>query len=47
MSAIALRELLSQSLGHLGGTVEAGELAIREESRGLELPTAIWARWSR
>ncbi|WP_246202995.1 class I SAM-dependent methyltransferase [Sphingomonas lacunae] len=47
MSALALRELLSQSLGHLGGTIEAGELAIREESRGLELPTAIWARWSR
>jgi 23S rRNA (cytosine1962-C5)-methyltransferase len=47
MSALALGELLHQSLGHLGGTVEAGELAIREESRGLELPTAIWARWSR
>lgn len=47
LSALALRELLSQALGHLGGTIEAGELAIREESRGLELPTAIWARWSR
>lgn len=46
LSALALRELLSQALGHLGGTIEAGELAIREESRGLELPTAIWARWS-
>ena len=30
-----------------GGTVEAGELAVREEARGLLLPTAIWARWSR
>ena len=28
-------------------TVEAGELAVREEARGLTLPTAIWARWSR
>lgn len=46
LSALALREMLSQALGHLGGTIEAGELAIREESRGLELPTAIWARWS-
>jgi 23S rRNA (cytosine1962-C5)-methyltransferase len=47
LSALALRELLQQTLGHLGGTVEAGELAIREEARGLLLPTAIWARWSR
>ena len=45
MSALALQELLAQALGHLGGTVEAGELAIREEARGLLLPTAIWARW--
>jgi 23S rRNA (cytosine1962-C5)-methyltransferase len=22
-----------------------GELAVREEARGLLLPTAIWARW--
>lgn len=47
MSALALRELLTQALGHLGGVVEAGELTIREESRGLLLPTAIWARWSK
>ena len=47
MSALALREMLIQSLGDLGGVVEAGELAIVEEARGLELPTAIWARWSR
>ncbi len=25
----------------------AGELGVREEARGLVLPTAIWARWSR
>ncbi len=47
MSALALQELLNQALGHFGGTIEAGELTIREESRGLLLPTAIWARWSR
>jgi 23S rRNA (cytosine1962-C5)-methyltransferase len=47
MSALAIGELLRQSLGHLGGTIEAGELAVREEARGLLLPTAIWARWSR
>ena len=47
MSALAIGELLRQALGDLGGTVEAGELAVREEARGLLLPTAIWARWSR
>ena len=31
----------------LGGTVEMGEMAVREEARGLLLPTAIFARWSR
>ena len=47
MSALAIGELLAQTLGDLGGTIEAGELAVREEARGLALPTAIWARWSR
>ncbi len=47
MSALAIGELLSQALADLGGKVEAGELAVREEARGLLLPTAIWARWSR
>lgn len=47
MSALALQELLSQTLADLGGVVEAGELAVREEARGLLLPTAIWARWRR
>ena len=47
MSALSLREMLSQAFADHGGTVEAGELAIVEEARGLELPTAIWARWSR
>jgi 23S rRNA (cytosine1962-C5)-methyltransferase len=47
MSALAIGELLSQSLKHLGGTVECGDMAVREEARGLLLPTAIFARWSR
>lgn len=47
MSALAIGELVSQILGGLGGTVEAGEMAVREEARGLLLPTAIFARWSR
>ncbi|MBO9712997.1 class I SAM-dependent methyltransferase [Sphingomonas sp.] len=47
MSALAIGELLQQHLADLGGKVECGELAVREEARGLLLPTAIFARWSR
>ena len=46
MSALAIGELVKQTLGDLGGTVEMGEMAVREEARGLLLPTAIFARWS-
>jgi len=47
MSALAIGELVRQHFADLGGTVECGELAVREEARGLLLPTAIFARWSR
>lgn len=47
MSALALGSLLSEKLAHLGGQIEVGELAVREEARGLLLPTAIYARWSK
>jgi 23S rRNA (cytosine1962-C5)-methyltransferase len=47
MSALAIGELVKQVLGDLGGSVEMGEMAVREEARGLPLPTAIFARWSR
>ena len=47
MSALAIGELVKQTLGDLGGQVEAGEMAVREEARGLLLPTAIFARWSK
>ena len=40
-------ELVRQHFADLGGTVECGELGVREEARGLTLPTAIFARWSR
>ena len=46
MSALAIGELLSQATAHLGGRVECGDMAVREEARGLLLPTAIFARWS-
>jgi 23S rRNA (cytosine1962-C5)-methyltransferase len=47
MSAMAIGEMLAQVFADLPGKVEAGELGVREEARGLVLPTAIWARWSR
>jgi 23S rRNA (cytosine1962-C5)-methyltransferase len=47
MSALAIGELLSQALAPLGGRIECGDMAVREEARGLLLPTAIFARWSR
>lgn len=46
MSALAIGEMLRQAFADLPGRVEAGELAVREEARGLALPTAIFARWS-
>ena len=47
MSALALHALLEEALGGLGGRIECGDMAVREEARGLLLPTAIFARWSR
>jgi 23S rRNA (cytosine1962-C5)-methyltransferase len=47
MSALAIGELLGQALAELGGRIECGDMAVREEARGLLLPTAIFARWSR
>lgn len=47
MSALAIGELVRQHFADLPGTVECGELGVREETRGLTLPTAIFARWSR
>ncbi len=47
LSALAIGELMRQVFAGLPGQVEAGELAVREQARGLLLPTAIWARWAR
>lgn len=47
MSALAIAELVTQLVGDLGGRVETGEMTVREEARGLLLPTAIFARWSK
>ena len=47
MSALAIGELARQTFVELGGSVEVGEMSVREEARGLLLPTAIFARWSK
>jgi len=47
MSALSIGELMKQLTAHLGGTVECGEMAVREEARDLLLPTAIFARWAK
>jgi 23S rRNA (cytosine1962-C5)-methyltransferase len=46
MSALALGALFETRFRDLPGRVEFGELAVREQARGLLLPTAIFARWS-
>lgn len=47
MSSLALAGLLDEIFADLPGTVEHGELAVREEGEGGRLlPTAIFARWS-
>jgi 23S rRNA (cytosine1962-C5)-methyltransferase len=48
MSSLALAGLLAEHLGDLAGTIEHGDLAVREVGPdGRLLPTAIFARWQR
>ena len=48
MSSLALGGLLDEIFAGLPGTIEHGDLAMREEGEdGRLLPTAIFARWSR
>lgn len=47
MSSLALAGLLTEHFADLPGTIEHGDLAVREEGEGgRPLPTAIFARWS-
>jgi 23S rRNA (cytosine1962-C5)-methyltransferase len=46
LSALALGALMQPLTAHLPGVVTAGDMSLREERRGLLLPTAIFARWS-
>ena len=46
MSSLAIAGLLSEVFADLPGTIEHGDLAVREDGNGRLLPTAIFARWS-
>lgn len=46
MSSLSLAGLLDEAFADLPGTIEHGDLAVREQSAGRLLPTAIFARWS-
>lgn len=46
-SSITLANTLQGVFGGLGGTVENGELTLKESSVGRLLSTGIWARWSK
>ncbi len=47
MSSLAIAGLLAEILRNFPGTIEHGDLAVREEGEaGRLLPTAIFARWS-
>lgn len=45
MSSLALAGLLDEVFADLPGTIEHGDLAVREDDSGRLLPTAIFARW--
>ncbi|MEP3420256.1 MAG: class I SAM-dependent methyltransferase [Erythrobacter sp.] len=47
MSSLSIAGLLEEALRDLPGTIEHGDIAVREEGEGGRLlPTAIFARWS-
>ena len=46
MSALAIDALMAQTMAGTGGEIESGDMAVREDARGLLLPTAIFSRWS-
>ena len=46
MSSLALGGLLDEVFADMPGTIEHGDLAVREDGEGGRLlPTAIFARW--
>ncbi len=47
LSYIAIGQALASSLAGCGGALEWGEMTIKEQARGFELPTAVYARWAK
>ena len=45
MSSLALAGLMEELFHDLPGTIEHGDLSVREDQEGRLLPTAIFARW--
>ena len=46
-SFVALDELAAECLGGLGGSLESGELLLREQGGGRLLSTSLFSRWAR
>lgn len=46
-SFLSIHELAAECLAGLGGTLESGELVLREEGGGRGLSTSLFSRWSR
>ena len=46
-SSTTLANTLQGFFGNLGGTIENGELTLKEKSAGRLLSTGIWAKWSK
>jgi 23S rRNA (cytosine1962-C5)-methyltransferase len=46
-SSITLANSLNDYFGSFGGSIENGELTLKEKSAGRLLSTGIWARWSK
>ncbi len=46
-SSITLANTLQDAFGSLGGSIENGELTLKEKSAGRLLSTGIWARWQK
>ena len=44
-SFFAIHELMRDAFAGLGGTVESGELILRERSAGRALSTSLFSRW--
>jgi 23S rRNA (cytosine1962-C5)-methyltransferase len=41
-----VRNLLSDALEGLGGTLDVGELALRQTGSDKILPRSLWGRWT-